>query len=145
VARSHRSRPVQERVESGLGERNHLAGTMAPGQGLRDPSQPAYLREAVDAVARRSPLRHREAVALLPDADRVGGESRGPRDGSDGQPELGRGAFPRVPVAACLTENLNNIKTLQKTACFSRLQPPLPPRGDAPAGPRNGDIFVFTL
>ena len=69
-----------------LGGAHHLAGAVAEGECLSDPAETRHRGDRVHTVAGGLALRHREAVAALPGAQRLDRDTGGPRQSADRKP-----------------------------------------------------------
>src|SRR5690606_37092357 len=71
--------------------RDDLGRAVPARERLGDQPEPRDDRERVHPVAGRLPLRHREAIPALPGADRLDRDSRGGRQGANGEEAVGNG------------------------------------------------------
>ena len=88
----------EEGLEVGLGQTHDVSRPVAARDRLRDPAKPPHVALGVQPMSRRLAPRHGKAVALLPDAQRVGRETGRARDGSDRPPR--RDSFRRIHVTS---------------------------------------------
>ena len=109
-----------------LGGAHHLAGAVAERQRLGDAAEPGDRGDRVDAVAGGLALRHREAVAALPGAQRLDRDPGGPRQRADREPGArprsrspSAGITPRAP-RAILPQARQNLATTCRAPSAAR-------------------------